>query len=114
MNDRQFEKKVSGDFDKAKKDLATLGDDGLTGLSRMFEQLSEDVKKTVNEAVETINEGVGQRLSQYNAKAQDVADRVPGDFGKKAVHYPWVTITMSLVIGLLLGAFLKAGRQPAG
>jgi len=111
MNDKAFEKKVSGDIDNAKNDLATLGDDGLTGLSRMFEQLSDDVKKTVSEAVETINEEVGQKLSQYNDKVQDYADRVPGDFGKKAVGYPWVTITMFLMIGLLLGALLKPGRQ---
>jgi ElaB/YqjD/DUF883 family membrane-anchored ribosome-binding protein len=53
-------------------------------------------------------------LSQYNAKVQDIANRVPGDFGKKIAGYPWVTITMSLAFGLLLGVMLKPGRQPVG
>jgi len=45
MNDKEFENKVNRDVDKAKKDLATLGDDGATGLSRIFEQLANDAKK---------------------------------------------------------------------
>ena len=112
MSDKAFEKKVNRDVDKAKNDLATLGDDGVTGLSRKIEQLTDDTKKTVDVAVKTANKAVGQGLSQYNAKVQDVADRVPGGLGKKATGYPWVTITISLVLGLLLGVLLKPGRQP--
>ena len=48
-----------------------------------------------------MNKVVGQGLSQYNTKIQEVADRVPGDFAKKAAGYPWVTITLSLAAGLL-------------
>ena len=44
---------------------------------------------------------------------QAVADQVPGDFAKKAAGYPWVTITVSLALGLLLGGLLKPGRQAA-
>ena len=114
MNDKAFENKVNQDIDNVKEDIATLTDDGATGLSRKYGQLEDDVKSTVSEAVKTINKGVGQGLSQYNAKAQDMADRVPGDFGKKIAGYPWVTITLSLDLGLLLGALLKPGRQPIG
>jgi ElaB/YqjD/DUF883 family membrane-anchored ribosome-binding protein len=114
MKHNIFGKKVNQDVDKAKKDLATLGDDSVTGLSRIFKQLVDDAKETVSVAVKTFNKTAGQRLSQYNAKAQDVADRVPGGFGKKAAGYPWVTITMSLAFGLLLGVLLKPGRQPVG
>ena len=102
MNDTAFENKVNRNVDKAKRDLATLGDDGVTGLTRIFERLTDDAKKTVAVAVKTFNETVGQGLSQYNAKVQDVADRVPGGFSKKAAGYPWVTITISLAFGLLL------------
>ncbi len=112
MNDKKFKQQVIRDVDKAKSDLATLRDDGITGLNRIFEQLTGDTQKTVDVAAKTINQTVGQGLSQFNAKVQDVADRVPGDLGKKALGYPWVTITISLVVGLVLGALLKPGRHP--
>jgi ElaB/YqjD/DUF883 family membrane-anchored ribosome-binding protein len=114
MNDKQFENKVNRDVENARNDLATLGDDGITGLSRIFEQMTVDTKKSVDEAVKTVNKNVGHGLSQYNAKVQEFADKVPGEFGKKAAGYPWVTMTFSLIIGLLLGALLKPGRQSSG
>jgi ElaB/YqjD/DUF883 family membrane-anchored ribosome-binding protein len=114
MNDKSFENKVNQDIDRAKKDLVTLGDDGVTGLSRKVEQLADDAKKMVDGSVKTFSKEVGQGLSQYNAKVQDIADRAPGGLGKKAAEYPWVTITMSLAFGLLLGVLLKPSRQPVG
>ena len=114
MKDKAFGNKVNRDVDRAKKDIATLGEDGVAGLSRKYDQLIDDAKETVTGAVKTFNKGVGQGLSQYNAKIQDVANRVPGNFGKKVAGYPWVTITMSLAFGLLLGVLLKPGRQAVG
>jgi ElaB/YqjD/DUF883 family membrane-anchored ribosome-binding protein len=121
MNDKQFEKKVNRDIDKAKEDVATLkedvatlGEDGVTGLGRKFDQLTNDTRQMVAVRVKTINEEVGQGLSQYNAKVQEFADRVPGDLGTKAAKFPWVTVTMSLAFGLMLGFLLKPGRQPVG
>ena len=115
MDDKAFENKVNRDIDKAKEDAATLGEDGVIGLSRKFEQLTDETKVMVTDAVKSLNKDVGHGLSTYNAKVQDVADRLPGDFGKKAARYPWVTITMSLAAGLLLGLLLKPGRQqPVG
>jgi ElaB/YqjD/DUF883 family membrane-anchored ribosome-binding protein len=110
MNDKEFENKVNRDVDNAKNDIATFGDDGITGLNRIVEQLTDDTKKSVDVAVKA----VGQGLSQYNAKVQDVADRVPGDFAKKVAGYPWVSITISLAVGLLLGVILKPSRQHRG
>jgi ElaB/YqjD/DUF883 family membrane-anchored ribosome-binding protein len=132
MKDKTFENQVNRHIDQTKKDFTTLGEDGVTGLtsirkdlialgedgvtglSRKFEQLADDTKEMVTDAVKTLNKDVGHGLSQYNAKVQDVADRFPGSFGKKAAGYPWVTITISLVFGLLLGVLLKPGRQPVG
>jgi len=37
MNDAAFENKVNRDVDNAKKDIATLTDDGVTSLSRKVE-----------------------------------------------------------------------------
>jgi len=133
MNDKAFENKVNQDVDQAKENLATLGEDSLAGLdsikkdlvtlgddvvtrlSRKFEQLSDSTKEMVTEAVKTLNKDVGHGLSQYNAKAQDVADKVPGGFSKKATKYPWVTMSITLAAGLLLGVLLKpAPRQHSG
>jgi ElaB/YqjD/DUF883 family membrane-anchored ribosome-binding protein len=110
MNDKAFENKVDRDIDRAKKDIATLGDDGVAGLSRKAEQLAANAKEMVADQVKTFNNEVGQGLSQYNAKVQEIADRVPGDFSKKVAVYPWVTITISLAFGLLLGALLRPSR----
>jgi len=117
MDDKAFENKVNQDIDKAKddaatlgEDVATLGEDGVTGLSRKFEQLTDETKVMVTDTVKSLNQEVGHGLSTYNAKVQDIADRLPGDFGKKAARYPWVTITMSLAVGLLLGILLKPRR----
>ena len=111
MNGKKFEKQVIRDIEKAKMDLATLRDDGITGLNRIFEQLTGDTQKTLDVAAKTVNETVGQGLSQFNTKVQEVVDRVPGDLGKKATGYPWVTVTISLAVGMVLGALLKPGRQ---
>jgi ElaB/YqjD/DUF883 family membrane-anchored ribosome-binding protein len=119
MDDKAFENKVNQDIDKAKEDVATLGEDvatlgedGVTVLSRKFEQLTDETKVMVTDAVKSLNQEVGHGLSTYNAKVQDIADRLPGDFGKKAARYPWVTITISLAVGLLLGMLLKPRQQP--
>ena len=114
MNNKKFAKQVNRDIDKAKIDLATLRDDSITGLNRIFEQLTGDTQKTVDVATKTINQTIGHGLSQFNSKVQDVADRVPGAFSKKAAEYPWVTMTISLFAGLLLGLLLKPGRQHIG
>lgn len=110
MKDSTFERKVNRDVDKIKKDIATLGDDGATKLSRVFSKWTNTSKKTAAD----INKGVEDGLSTYNEKIQDVADRVPGGFSKKAAGYPWVTITMSLAVGLLLGVLLKPSRTSVG
>ncbi len=132
MKDKTFEKQVNQDIDQTKKDIATLGEDnvaglaritkdlttlkedGVTGLGRKFEQLTGEAKEMVSGAVNTLNKDVGKGLNQYNAKVQAVANRFPGDFGQKTAGYPWVTITISLALGLLLGILLKPGRQTVG
>jgi len=143
MNDKAFGKKVNRDVGKAKKDLATLGDDGVAGLGRIgdkvsqitgkakedlttrvedgvsqmsqgFEKLTGDARETLVGAAATVKKDVGQGLSQYNAKAQEVADKVPGGFGEKAARYPWVTLSIALAVGFLLGSLLKPARQPIG
>lgn len=112
MSNNAFEKKINSDFERVKKDFGTLGEDGMSGLTRMVEERADDVKKTVTGAVKSINKDVGLGLRQYNSKIQEVANRLPGGFGKKMAGYPWVTITISMIFGLVLGVLLKPGRLP--
>jgi ElaB/YqjD/DUF883 family membrane-anchored ribosome-binding protein len=106
--------KVSEAPGKAKEDLTTWVEDGVSELSEGFEKLTGDAKETVVGAVATVKKDVGHGLSQYNAKAQEVADKVPGGFGKKAASYPWVAISIALVVGFILGSLLKPARQSLG
>ena len=140
MNDQQLENKISQDVNKVKKDMNTLekdsnlrvsrfGDnislatvkakedltkwveDGVSQLSEGFGKLKVEAKETVVGTTATVKKEVGHGLSQYNAKAQEVADKVPGGFGEKAARYPWVAISIALVAGLLLGSMLKPSRH---
>ena len=76
--------------------------------------MTGDAKEAVVDAAASVKKDVGHGLIQYNAKVQDAADKVPGGFGKKAVTYPWVALSVAMVIGLLLGRLLKPTRQPLG
>jgi DNA anti-recombination protein RmuC len=136
MNDQQLEKKVARDVAKVKQDLRDLEDDGaaqiakivdgvnqsaetvstrvLSGVSQLgerFEKLRDDAAETVVSASTTLKNGVGHGLSQYNAEATKVAGKVPGDLGKKAAMYPWVAMTITLIIGFLAASLLKPTRK---
>jgi ElaB/YqjD/DUF883 family membrane-anchored ribosome-binding protein len=110
MNDQQLENNVRQDVAKLNQDLTTSLEDGFSQLSEGFEKLTSDTRETVVSAAELVKKDVGHGLSQYNAKAQEVADKVPGGIGKKAARYPWVTVSIALAVGLLLGSLLKPTR----
>ena len=99
---------------KAKEDLTTWVEDGVSQLSDGFEKLTDDAKEAVVGAAATVKKDVGHGLSQYNSKAQKYADRVPGGIGKKAARYPWVTMSIALAVGFILGSFLKRVWHPVG
>jgi ElaB/YqjD/DUF883 family membrane-anchored ribosome-binding protein len=118
MNGKQMEKKIERDAEKVKKDINTLLDDGVTQASRGFEKLTGDAKKFTGEAKESlantaasVGKDIGKGLKQYNAKANEIAENVPGDLGKKVSQYPWVAISIGLGIGLLLGGFFKHAKR---
>jgi ElaB/YqjD/DUF883 family membrane-anchored ribosome-binding protein len=106
----QFEDKVSQAPGKAKEDLTTWVEDGVSQLSEGFDKVTDDAREAVVSAATAVKKDVEHGLSQYNAKAQKVADKVPGGFGEKAARYPWVAISLALVVGFLLGSFLKPTR----
>ncbi len=139
MNEHQLETKISQDGDKEKKDLSTLLEESgirygkyedtfslaagkakeeintwvganISQLSEGFEKLAGDAREAVVNAAVAVKNDVGHGLSEYNAKAQEVADKVPGGFGKKTASYPWVAISFALVVGFLLGIIVKPAR----
>ena len=110
MNDQQFNEKVSQDADMVIEDLNTLVGNGVSEFNQEFQKLTGDARETMLSAVTAIKKDIGHGLSQYNAKAQEVADKVPGGLGEKAARYPWVAISIALAAGLLLGGLLKPAR----
>jgi ElaB/YqjD/DUF883 family membrane-anchored ribosome-binding protein len=111
MNGKAYEKRINRDLDRTKRDLSALRDDIVTGLNMKLDELAGHPRKSAEVAVQTLNKSIGHGLNQYNTKVQDVVDKVPGDIGKKAAGYPWVAITMSIVLGLMFGALLRFSRQ---
>lgn len=97
---------------KAKEDLVTWVEDGTSQLSEGFEKFTGEAKDSAVSAATAMKKDVGHGFSQYNAKAQKLADKVPGDFGKQAARYPWVAISIALLVGFLLGSLFQPVRQP--
>jgi ElaB/YqjD/DUF883 family membrane-anchored ribosome-binding protein len=141
MNDHQLELKVRQDAVKVKKDINTLvGDsaarfgrlgenisqatgraredintwavDGASQFNEGFKKLTSDARETAVEAATVVQKDVDYGLSRYNTKAQEIANRMPGGFGEKSIKYPWVAITVSLFVGLLLGLLLRPNPKP--
>jgi len=110
----RFEDMVSQAAGQAKEDLTKWMVDGVSDLSEGFEKLADDARESVVSAAAMVKKDVGHGLSQYNAKLQKAADTVPGGFGKEAAKYPWVAISIALVVGFVLGSLLKPARQPFG
>lgn len=98
--------------DKARKDLTTWVEDGGSKLIERFENLTGDARESVVDAMSSVEKEVGHGLSQYNAKAQEVVNKVPGGIGKKAARYPWVSISIALAVGIMLGVLLEPARKP--
>ena len=110
----RFENNIGQGAEKAKEDLTTWVEDGVSQVSEGFEKLTGEAKDAVTSAAVTAKKNVGHGLSHYNAKVQKFVDKVPGGFGKKASKYPWVTISIALVVGFLLGNLLKPTHQIFG
>jgi ElaB/YqjD/DUF883 family membrane-anchored ribosome-binding protein len=110
----RFEENVSNAAGKAKGDLTNWVEDGISQLSTGFEKVTTDASKTVINAAEIVKKDVGRGLRKYNTKAQKAADKIPGGLGKQAASYPWVAMSIALVIGLLIGSLLKPARQSHG
>lgn len=107
----RFENDVSQATGKAKVDLTTWVDENVSQMSKEFEKLTGDARDALVNAAATAKKDVGHGLSQYNTKVQELADKAPGGFGKKAAKYPWVALSITVVVGFLLGTLIRPARQ---
>ena len=98
---------------QATDDLTTWVGDSVSQLNGGIEKLTVEAKETVKDTAATVKKEVRHGLGKYNAKAQKIADKVPGGFSKKVSRYPWVAISIALTVGFLAGSFLLP-RRPLG
>lgn len=108
----RFEDDVSQATGKAKADLTTWVEENVSQMSKGLEKLTGDARDNLVNATATAKKDVGHGLSQYNAKVQKLADKAPGGVGEKAAKYPWVAISITVVLGFLLGMLIRPARQP--
>jgi ElaB/YqjD/DUF883 family membrane-anchored ribosome-binding protein len=127
MDNQQFENKVRKDADKVKKDVSTLIGDSATQFGRFEENVNQAANKTkadINSWIEnnardtvegtanSVMKNVDRQFSQFNAKAEEVANTVPGRFGEKVAKYPYVAISIAVILGFLAGSLLSPAKQP--
>ena len=107
---KDFGGKVNKSAENIKKFNTSFMEDGAAKFSRKFDTLKSDAIEKANDTVKTIGKDVGHGLKQYNNKVQEMADSIPGNFVRNSTRYPWVTISLTLVVGFMLGFLLKPSR----
>jgi ElaB/YqjD/DUF883 family membrane-anchored ribosome-binding protein len=107
----RFEDDVNQAAGKAKEDLTSWAEDGVTQFSEKFGKMSGNLKESIADTAATVKKDVNRGIKQYNQKAQEVADKIPGGFGESAAKYPWVVISLGLALGFFLGILLKPSRH---
>ncbi len=103
MMDQQTDSILRQDVANVQKDINILEGDSISQLNDGFEKITRDTKETVIAATTAAKKNVGEVASQYNAKAQEMAEKIPGDFAKNVARFPWVAISIALVLGYLIG-----------
>jgi len=107
----KFETQTIQTVNKAKGDLTQWVEVGTAQFGQKLENLAGGARDTMIVKAKTVQQDVDLGLNQYNTKVQELADKAPGGFGQKVTRYPWVTITISLAFGLMLGMLLKPTRH---
>ena len=111
MFNRNKKNQLSKDAEEIKEDINTLAEDSVSQVSKDYENIKDEVKTTVNGAIHSVKKEVEYGLSQYNTKAQELANKVHDGLGNEITKYPWVSISIALVIGVMIGGFLKPTRR---
>jgi ElaB/YqjD/DUF883 family membrane-anchored ribosome-binding protein len=109
----RFENNLSQASDQVKGDLTSWVEDNVSQMNKELEKKADEARDTLIETASMVKNDVGHGLSQYNTEVQKVANKVSNGFGKKASRYPWVTVSIALVIGFLLGSLIKSFLSPS-
>ncbi len=112
--------RISSAMDDAKSGYKDLEEKTIKSVSNAkddaviwVEEGVSNIKETVNDTAKSIDKNVKKGMTQYNAKAQELADKVPGSLGDKVIRYPWVAITVSLLMGVGMGVGLGILLKPS-
>lgn len=108
---KDLEGKTIKSVSNAKDHAVTWVEEGVSNIKEGSQHLMEDAKDTLDKTTRSINKNVKHGLTQYNAKAQEIADNVPGGLGDKVIRYPWVAISVTLFLGIGLGILLKPSQR---
>lgn len=104
--------RLGANVNQAAEDFNGWVGDGVSQLREGLDNLTGNAKASVNRYTAEVKKDVGHGLGRYNARIQEIADKVPGNFSYKVDRYPWVAVSFTLVIGLFLGFLLKPSRRP--
>lgn len=108
---KDVEEKTLEAVSSAKDNVVAWVEEGVSNIKEGTHQLMDDAKETYDKTTKSIDKNVRHGLSQYNAKAQEVAEKVPGDFVNKVNRYPWVAISIGVLFGIVLGILLKPSQS---
>jgi ElaB/YqjD/DUF883 family membrane-anchored ribosome-binding protein len=108
----RLEKNVGQTTDKAKEHFRVWMDHGILHVDTRLKKLANSTRETIDDTAAAVKKEASHTLSQYNATLQAAVGRKPDSLGKKIARYPWVTISIGLAVGFVLGLLLKPARQP--
>jgi signal transduction histidine kinase len=107
---RRYQEKLDRAANEVKDNLTNRIIESTSQFNEGFNKLKVDTREAIVNTAAMVKQRVENGLIRYNTKVQQGADKIPGNFSEKASRYPWVTVSIALVIGLLLGNLLKPRR----
>lgn len=106
--------KIQKDFGQSRKTLSSLVENNVSQFNsrfekfnHRFEKLRKNATKIVKNTTKTARKDVSSSLNQYQARVKKLANKMPGGFNTKTSRYPWAAISIALIMGLMMGSFLK-------
>lgn len=108
---KNFGNSVKQSTDQAEKDATRWVGNGISQVSDRMNTLNDEARAAVVQAAAKLKKEANQSLDQYNDNAQQLADKIPGGFGEKVAKYPWVSLSVVLLVGVLLGSMIRFIRR---
>jgi len=111
MSEVKQDKQMEQDTARVKKDLNTMLNNRVSQITEEFDKFTGEAKDAMFGVADSVKKDVETRMDQYNTRAQEVVEKVPGGLVEKTIRYPWVAVSVALVAGLILGRLLKPSHQ---